>query len=138
MNEPSKQPILFLTAKWLFAIILIVGTVIVVQAAFQSLIYLPYVARQDPTATPTLTQTLTPTVTGTITITPTVTGTLPTSTPTRTITPTPTLIPGVFILDIEFAPQENPIDEYVTIRNQFGKFIPMDGWTLRDEKKNIF
>jgi hypothetical protein len=149
MNEPSKQPSLFPTVKWLFVIILIVGSVIVVQAAFQSLNYLPYVARQDLTKTPTPTQTLTPTVTGTITITPTVTGTLPTSTPTvtgtlptstptRTITPTPTLVPGVFILDIEYAPQGNPLDEYVTIRNQFGKFISLDGWTLRDEKQNIY
>jgi hypothetical protein len=140
MKESSEKSHSFPTLKWFLILILTVGTVIVAQASLQSSIYLPLVARQDPTETPTVTGTITitATVTGTITITPTVTGTLPTATPTRTITPTPTLIPGVFIVDIEYAPPGNPLDEFVTIRNQIGKFIPLDGWTLRDEKQNVY
>lgn len=136
---------LFPTAKWLLVIAIIIGTVIAAQAALQSLIYLPIVSRQDPSITPTMTGTLsgsvtvTPTITGTLpTATPTITGTLPTATPTRTITPTPTLVPGVFIVDIEYAPQDDALDEYVTIRNQFGVYIPLEGWTLRDDNQNVF
>lgn len=135
--------------KWLLVIVIIIGTVIVAQAALQSLIYIPLVARQDPSYTPTITGTITitptgsvtttPTITGTLpTSTPTITGTLPTPTPTRTITPTPTPIPGIFIIEIDYDPQENPLNEYVTIRNQYGKFIPLEGWTLRDEDQNVF
>lgn len=47
-------------------------------------------------------------------------------------------MPGVFIVDIEYAPLTHPLDEYVTIRNQFEEFIPMEGWTLRDENQNVF
>lgn len=147
MKKLSKKSGFTPTVKWLLVIVMIIGTVIVAQAALQSLIYLPIVARQDPSKTPTITGTFTPTgsltatptITGTLpTATPTITGTLPTPTPTRTITPTPTLVPGVFIVDIEYAPQGNPLDEYVTIRNQIGKFIPLEGWTLQDEKQNVF
>lgn len=108
----------------------------------QTSAYLPIVANHDMTETPTPSRT--PTTTGTITITatptrtPTITGTLPTATRTSTPTPTQTLVPGVFIIKIEYAPKTNPLDEYVEIRNQTGAYIPMEGWTLRDEQKNIF
>ena len=38
----------------------------------------------------------------------------------------------------EYAPETHPLDEYVTIRNQTGSFIPLTGWTLRDEQQNVF
>jgi hypothetical protein len=134
--------------KWLLALLLGIGLVSIARASFQSIVYLPLIPNQaiTETASPSLTPTpsQTPTPTGTITITatptrtPTITGTLPTATQTRTPTPTATLVPGVFIVDIEFAPETHPLDEYVTIRNQTKDFIPMEGWTLRDENKNIF
>lgn len=126
--------------KGFIAILLGTGLVIIARATFQSSTYLPLIQNQEATGTPTPTST--PTGTITITATPTrthtITGTLPTSTPTRTMTPTATLVPGVFIVDIEYAPTTHPLDEYVTIRNQFKKFIPMEGWTLRDDNKNVF
>jgi hypothetical protein len=128
--------------KWVLALALVTGFVIVARASLLSTSYLPIVAMEDLTDTPTPSQT--PTVTGTITITATptrtatITGTLPTPTQTRTLTPTATLVPGVFIIDIEYAPDTHPLDEYVLIRNQTGKYIPLEGWTLRDENKNIY
>ena len=128
--------------KWLLALLLGTGLVFIARASIQSTVYLPLVPNQE--ITQTVTPSLTPTPTGTITITatptrtPTITGTLPTATQTRTPTPTATLVPGVFIVDIEFAPETHPLDEYVTIRNQTGKFIPMEGWTLRDENQNTY
>lgn len=132
--------------KWCLGLLLGAGIVIVARASIQTAIYFPSIQNEWITETSTLTPTpsRTPTPTGTITITATptvthtITGTLPTSTPTRTPTPTPTLVPGVFIVDIEYAPLTNPIDEYVTIRNQYKEYVPMEGWTLRDENKNVF
>jgi hypothetical protein len=134
--------------KWLLAIILGIGFVFIARASIQSNISLPIVPNGEPTETPTPSITPTPTPTntptGTITITATptrthtITGTLPTSTPTHTPTPTATLVPGVFIVDIIYAPETHPLDEYVTIRNQTKKYVPMEGWTLRDENKNVF
>jgi hypothetical protein len=126
--------------KWALGIVLAIGFVIIARASLQSSTYLPIIINQYFTITPTPS----PTVTGTITITatatrtPTITGTLPTATQTRTPTPTRTLVPGVFIVDIEYAPETDPLDEYVIIRNQTGKYIPMEGWTLRDDSQNVF
>ncbi len=138
--------------KWFLAVIFGTGLVLIARASIQSNNYFPLVLVEEITETPTQSLTPTPsptnspthTQTGTITITATptrthtITGTLPTATRTSTPTPTATLIPGIFIIDIEFAPETHPLDEYVTLRNQTGKFIPMEGWTLRDENKNIF
>ena len=41
-------------------------------------------------------------------------------------------------MDIEYAPETNLLDEYVEIRNQTGRYIPMEGWTLRSENQNVF
>lgn len=135
-------------SKWFLAILLGTGLVFIARASIQSTTYLPLILIQGftETSTPSLTPTpsRTPTPTGTITITATptrthtITGTLPTATQTHTPTPTATLIPGVFIVDIEYAPQTQPLDEYVIIRSQYELFIPMNGWTLRDENQNIF
>jgi hypothetical protein len=131
-----------LLIKILLACLLGAGVIIIARASMQTSAYLPMVANHDMTETPT--PSLTPTTTGTITITatstrtPTITGTLPTATRTSTPTPTRTLVPGVFIIKIEYAPKTHPLDEYVEIRNQTGAYIPMEGWTLRDEQKNIF
>jgi hypothetical protein len=137
-----------LLLKTLLACLLGAGLFLIARASYLSNNYFPLIIVQEitETATPSLTPTpsATPTPTGTITITatptrtPTVTGTLPTATQTRTPTPTRTLVPGVFIVDIEYAPETLRLDEYVEIRNQTGEFIPMEGWTLRDENQNVF
>ncbi len=147
MRRSSSKPASLLL-KTLLAILLGMGVIIIARASLLSNNYFPLIMHQEitETATPSLTPTpsATPTPTGTITITvtptrtPTVTGTLPTATQTRTPTPTRTLVPGVFIVDIEYAPETHPLDEYVEIRNQTGEFIPMEGWTLRDENQNVF
>ena len=130
--------------KWFLGLLLGAGIIVIARASIQSTTYLPMIPNEEITATLTPTPSRTPTPTGTITITvtptvtQTITGTLPTATPTRTQTPTPTLVPGVFIVDIEYAPLTHPLDEYVTIRNQFKEFIPLQGWTLHDENQNVF
>ena len=139
-RAPSSYASLLL--KWLLACVLGIGFVLLARASIQSSVYLPLVPIHEWTDTPT--PSLTPTPTGTITITatptstPTITGTLPTATQTHTPTPTATLVPGVFIVDIFYAPETHPLDEYVTIRNQTGEFIPLDDWTLRDDNQNVF
>jgi hypothetical protein len=128
----------------LLAVLLIAGVVYIARASVQSSYYLPMVPNSENTDTPTPSPSPTVTPTGTITITatptrtPTITGTLPTATQTRTPTPTKTLVPGVFIVDIDYDPETHPLDEFVLIRNQTGEFIPMEGWTLRDDNKNVF
>jgi len=128
-----------LLLKTLLACLLGAGVILIARASFQATNYLPLVLKQEITRTPTPTGTIT--ITATPTRTPTVTGTLPTATQTRTPTPTRTLVPGVFIVDIEYAPETHELDEYVLIRNQTGYFIPLEGWTLRDDdisNENIF
>jgi hypothetical protein len=134
-----------LLLKTLLACLLGAGVILIARASIQPTYYLPLVPIHEMTDTPTPSRT--PTPTGTITITatptrtPTVTGTLPTATQTRTATPTRTLVPGVFIVEIEYAPETHPLDEYVLIRNQTGTVIIMEGWTLRDDdisNENIF
>ncbi len=120
------------------------GVFLIARASLQESLYMPLVPNVRMTNTPTPSLTPTQTQTGTITITvtptrtPTITGTLPTATLTSTPTRTPTPIPGVFIIDIEYAPETHPLDEYVEIRNQNREYIPMQGWTLRDDSQNIF
>jgi len=132
----SKIPSLLLKA--LLACLLGAGFIIIARASLQSNQYMPLVLNQGTTETPTPSRTPTQTGTITITATPTVTGTPPTATQTRTATPTRTLVPGVFIVDILYDPTTNPLDEYVLIRNQTGDYIPMEGWTLRDDNQNVF
>ena len=125
--------------KTLLACLLGAGVVLIARASMQFTTYLPVIANYEMTETPTPSGTIT--ITATATRTPTVTGTLPTATQTHTPTPTRTLVPGVFIVDIEYAPETHPLDEYVLIRNQTKNFIPMDGWTLRDDdtsNENVF
>lgn len=136
---------------WALTALMILGLAVVAEASISQNSFIPLVFQQEPTETLTPTNTLTPTITltptvtntGTITVTITATpsGTIsPTNTPTRTptFTPTATLVPGVFIIDIEYAPPGNPLDEYVLLRNQSGEYVDMSGWTLRDENQNIF
>lgn len=139
-GKASSNPAL----KWLLALMLTAGFLIVARASLLTSTFLPYISKQEPTETPTQTLSPTPTVTGTITVTitgsatPTITGTLPTPTRTPTQTPTATLVPGIFIIDIEYTPEGSPLDEFVNIRNQTGKYVPLEGWTLRDENQNTF
>lgn len=131
-----------LLLKTLLACLIGAGVVLIARASMQTTAHLPVIANYElsitPTPSPTQIPTGTITITATPTRTPTITGTLPTATQTRTPTPTRTLVPGVFIVDIEYAPETHPLEEYVEIRNQTGDFIPLDGWTLRDENQNVF
>ncbi|HJW90989.1 MAG TPA: lamin tail domain-containing protein, partial [Anaerolineales bacterium] len=98
-------------------------------------------AQATPTVSSTPTQTATLTPTGTLlTPTPTPTGTLNTPTPTRTSTPTitPTPMEEASIVHIEYAPDNNPLDEYVQIKNNRCANLGMSGWTLNDENKNVY
>jgi hypothetical protein len=141
MRRASSNTVSLLL-KILLACLLGTGAILIARASMQTTAYMPVIANYDisetPTPSPTQTPTGTITITATPTRTPTITGTLPTATQTRTPTPTRTLVPGVFIVDIEYAPETHPLDEYVEIRNQTGDFIPLDGWTLRDENQNVF
>jgi len=138
-GTPTKQ-LKSRLLKWFLGLLLVAGFVIIAQASIQSTTYLPLIPNEEITETPTLTPTPTGTITitATPTVTHTITGTLPTATQTRTLTPTPTLVPGVFIVSIDYAPLTHPLDEYVTIRNQYKEFVPMEGWTLRDDNQIIY
>lgn len=141
MRRAPSNPVSLLL-KILLACLLGTGAILIARASMQTTAYMPVIANYDisetPTPSPTQTPTGTITITATPTRTPTITGTLPTATQTRTPTPTRTLVPGVFIVDIEYAPGTHPLDEYVEIRNQTVDFIPLDGWTLRSENQNVF
>jgi hypothetical protein len=101
--------------KLLIAILVAIGSISVVTVLANT-IYLP-VTIKSPTSTPTLT--FTPTATATRT--PSVT-----ATPTRTPTPKP----GVYIIDIVYAPA-NPLDEYVEIENTSNNSVDMEGWWIK-------
>lgn len=58
--------------------------------------------------------------------------------PTMTPTSTPTPVPGVYITEIVYNPPNNYMNEYVTIKNLTSKSLFMEGWTLRDDSKNIY
>lgn len=126
--------------KWSLALLVGFGFIIAARAALQTTLYFPLVYKDFsiPTPTPQVTSTPTPTATQTATITPT--GTL--LTPTRTRTPTPTRtatpVPGIYIIHIEYKPDKNPLDEYVSIRNQGNSSVVMTDWILRDEAGNRF
>ena len=118
--------------KWLIFLFIVLSAFTVAVAQVTTSLYFPVVFFQ-PTPTPSNTPTVTPTTTTTPT--PTTTAT-PTKTPTRTITPTPTL--NVFIDDFEVDPQDDPLEEWVEIRNRTSQSIDMEDWRLRDEQGNIF
>jgi hypothetical protein len=55
------------------------------------------------------------------------------------IQPTPTPVPGIYLIDIEYRPTPDPMDEYVEIENI--NILPLEsleGWTLRDENANVY
>lgn len=118
--------------KWLIFLFVVLSAFTVAVAQVTTSLYFPVVFFQ-PTPTPSSTPTITPTATTTPT--PTTTAT-PTRTPTRTITPTPTL--NVIIEDFEVAPRDDPLEEWVEIRNRTSQSVNMEDWRLRDEQGNIF
>ena len=126
--------------KWSLAVLVGLGFIFAARAALQTPLYFPLIYKNlsIPTPTPQVTGTPTPTATQTATITPT--GTQATATRTRTPTPTRTAtpVPGVFIVDIEYDPDNNPLDEWVGIRNQASSSVVMTDWILKDDSGNIF
>jgi hypothetical protein len=113
-------------SKWILALVIALGMVVIVQASQQQDSYLPIVYRQPG---------LTPTPTGTATRTPTIT-----TTPTRTatITKTPTPLAGLKITNILYAPVGDPLDEYVEIRNTDSRTAQMKGAYLKDLSGNKY
>lgn len=108
--------------KWFIFILIILAAFSVALAQSGTTLYFPLVYKQ-PTPTPTATATPTNTPT-------------PTKTATPKVSPTPTL--RVFIDEIEPDPAEDPLEEYVDIRNTSGRSVDMDSWVLRDDGGNIF
>lgn len=106
--------------KLLIAILIAIGSISVVTVLANT-IFLP-VTIKSPTLTPTLT--FTPTATATRT--PSVT-----ATPTRTPTPKP----GVYIIDIVYAPA-SPLDEYVEIENTSNNSVDMEDWYIKVESNS--
>lgn len=109
-------------AKWFVLALISLAAFSVALAQAGTRLYFPLVYKQ-PTPTPTATATPTNTPT-------------PTQTATPKVSPTPTL--NVFIDEIEPDPVEDPLDEYVDIRNSSGTSVDMEGWILRDDGGNIF
>jgi hypothetical protein len=103
-------------AKFILALIAALCSLTVV-VALANTIYLPQIEK-SPTVTPTATHTLTVTPTRTLSI---------TLTPTRTTTPKP----GVYIVDIVYAPTD-PINEYVEIHNSSSNSTSLEGWWIKE------
>jgi hypothetical protein len=126
--------------KWFLAVLAGFGFMFAARAALNPPYYFPLVYKNHsvPTLTPAITGTPTATFTQTATVTPT--GTLATATRTRTPTPTRTAtpVPGVFIVHIEYQPDDDPLDEYISIRNQGSSSVVMTDWIVRDDSGNIF
>ena len=130
--------------KWTLAVFLALGLVIVARASLQETAYIPVVVKAPAetytptiTLTPTLTVTLTSTITLTPTVTPTGTITPPTLTPTLTPTRTRTPLPRIYINDFQPFPEpgQGPLDEYVSIRNDYADREDMTGWRIRNDHK---
>jgi hypothetical protein len=128
--------------KWTLAVFLALGLVIVARASMQETAYIPIVVKAPIetytptiTLTPTLTTTLTATISLTPTITPTGTITPPTVTPTLTPTRTQTPLPQIFISEFQPFPEpgQGPLDEFVSVRNDFNERVDMEGWTIRND-----
>jgi hypothetical protein len=89
--------------KWFLAVLLALGSVVVVRAALEEIFYLPVVLSGYP------------------------------------IQPTPTPVPGIYLIDIDYQPTPNPMEEYVEIENiNIDPLESMEGWTLRDENANVY
>jgi hypothetical protein len=137
---------MFTKLKWSLALLVGFGFIFAARAALQTPLFFPLVYKNHLIATPTPPITTTPTATGTTTATatrtPTITLTGTQPTPTRTRTPTPTRtatpVPGVFIIHIEYAPDNNALDEYVSIRNQASSQMVLTDWILKDDSGNTF
>jgi hypothetical protein len=111
--------------KWLIPIFILLVAVSAALAQGGTNTYYFPLAFKQPTPTPSAT----PTPTSTPTKTPT-----PTKTQKPTITTTPK--PNVYI-DLDnsvVAPQDDPLDEYIRIKNGTSKSVDMTGWLLRGEK----
>lgn len=105
----------------LFIALMLALSMLSAAAALANTIYLPQIVK-SPTVTPTPTFTATATATKTPSI---------TATPTRTPTPKP----GVYIVDIVYAPA-NPLDEYVEITNTSNNSISLEGWYIKVESNS--
>jgi competence protein ComEC len=95
--------------KTLIAVTIVVCTIFFAATALANTIYFPIVG-QEPTVTPTRTPTVTPSP-----------------------TPTETPEPDVEIIDIEYDPPDDPLDEYVQIENNKNKDVDMTDWRIKAE-----
>ena len=90
--------------KWFLALLLALGSVVVVRAALDEVFYLPLLRSGYP------------------------------------LQATPTPVPGIYMTDIVYAPPEPTpaLYEYVEISNINRPLESLEGWTLRDDSKNIY
>ena len=103
--------------KLLIAILIAIGSISVITVLANT-IYFPVIVK-SPTITPTATFTATATATRTPSV---------TATPTKTPTPKP----GVYIVDIVYAPVV-PLDEYIEIKNTSNNSVDMEKWYIKVE-----
>ena len=103
--------------KWIIAITLVLGVVVIAQASLVTTIYMPtiYVG--------------------------------PTITPTPTATPKPTeclsqvfFIKGIKVCftKIDYQPTTSPLDEWVDIKNLGGSLVDMTGWRISSDSGNKY
>jgi hypothetical protein len=98
---------------WIFGLLILVLTAGAAHAVAGEVIYLPLVVSES-TWTPTPGPSLTPT-------------------PTQTPTPTPHPHAVIEIVRVVNSNTQNPLDEYVEIRNRAGSTYNLTGWFIRDE-----
>jgi hypothetical protein len=103
--------------KWIFAVIMVFGVVIIAQATAINNYYLPLIY-VGPTITPT---------------------------PTPTQKPTECLVQHfpvsqlkVCFTDIDFKPTTSPLDEWVTIKNLGNSAVQMEGWRISSDTGNKY
>ena len=99
--------------RWFVAVIVLITTVGLVQMTANEMIYFPIVMVQSYPA-----MTFTPTIS-----------------PTPTRTPTPDT---VLFVEVMNSVSDDPLDEYVSIRNYASRTMNLSGWFLRDDGPNRY
>lgn len=113
------------SVKWVLAVLLALGVVIVARASLLSVQYMPIVYKDYP---------IVPTNTPTPTLTPTPTKT-PTKTPTVTKTPDTDCLSlktsGVCITEIDYNPDKGgPLNEFIRLKNLSNNDVDMKNWRI--------
>ena len=112
---------MFERMKWLAIMVTIAGMVMGAQTLFEHLLYPSSIIVSSASIPPLM----------------------PSATPVPTTTTTPArnaqAVPGVYLVDIVYDPTgSNFSSEYVLIANSLDYPVDLAGWTLRDDRKNIY